>query len=573
MIGHRDGWRETRAFVHLGPAEQGVAGLRRQRLSRRALIGVGAAVAASGAALALRGSGGGRLPVLYDSRTFNRGNGGEPDTLDPQLASTLNEDNIIGDMFLGLLTEDAHGNPVPGAALGFTRSADGLAYTFALRDHVWSDGVPVTAHDFVYSYRRMLDPKTAAQYAALLYPIKNAEAVNGGKLAPDRLGVRARDDHTLEIEFTIEVPYANQLFMYFPTFAVPRHVVMRHGEDWLLPENVVTNGAYILREWVPNDHITLVKNPRFYDAKNVAIERITFYPTADYSAALKRFRAGEIDIQDGVPSQEIDWLKYNMPGVLRASPFMATRYIVFNSAVKPFDDLRVRTALSLAINREIITSRVMRGGERPAYAFVPPHMPGYSGKAQIRFRDMPMAARVEKARALLRAAGFGPGNRLSFDFNVYDTSDARLIAVALQAMWESVGADANILPSDMKNHYNLLLRRAFSVGWAGYIADYSDAKDFLFQCESSIHDLNYGNYTNPRYDALLAQSDRERDPAARSRLLEAAEQMLLDDAAIAPVFNDVSRNLVSPAVLGWYGNDINTNRTRYLRLDRTRVAV
>lgn len=476
-------------------------------------------------------------------------------------------------MFLGLMTESAAGMPVPGVAQGYTVSDNGLIYTFTLRDHVWSDGVPVTANDFVYSYRRMLNPKTAAQYAVLLYPIKNARAVNTGTLPPEAVGVRALDSRTLQVEFAIQAPYAKQLFMYFPTFAVPQHAVERHGEKWLLPQNIVTNGAYILKEWVPNDHILLVKNPRFYDADNVAIERVFYYPTPDYSAALRRFRTGEIDIQNGVPSEEIDWLKYNMPSVLRASPFMSIRYLVFNTTVKPFNDLRVRTALSLAIDREIVAGRVMHAGERPAYAFVPPRMPGYPGNAQLRFRDMPMSARIAKARALLSEAGYGPHNPLAFDFNVYDTSDARLSSVALQAMWQSIGCEVNIVPSDKKDHYNLLFKRAFSVAWAGYVADYLDAKDFLFQWVGGRNMLNYGGYNNPQYDALICSSDHAPDPAERAALLEKAEQILLDDMIVAPLFNDVSRNLVSPAVQGWVGNDIDVNRTRYLRLDRSRAEV
>ncbi|HUO91860.1 MAG TPA: peptide ABC transporter substrate-binding protein [Rhizomicrobium sp.] len=544
------------------------------RFSRRAVIGAGgAAVVFGGAYSALRGASQRRIVSSSDNKTFNRGNGAEPDTLDPHYASTLTEDNIIGDMFLGLTTEDALGTPVPGAATGYTVSNGGLVYTFTLRDHTWSDGVPVTAQDFVYSYRRVLGPKTIAQYAVLLYPIKNARAVNIGKLPPEALGVRAIDDRTLEVEFAVQAPYARQFFMYFPLFAVPRHVVERHGDEWLRPQNIVTNGAYILKEWVPNDHILLVKNPRFYDADNVSIERVFYYPTSDYSAALKRFRAGEIDIQNGVPSEEIDWLKYNMPRALRSSPFMSIRYLTFNTRVKPFDDLRVRTALSLAIDREVVAGRVMRGGERPAYAFVPPHMPGYPGRAELRFRSMPMAARVQKARALLHEAGFGPKNPLTFDYNVYDTSDARLVSVALQAMWHSIGAEANIIPTDKKNHYNLLFKHAYSVAWAGYVADYLDAKDFLYQWLAGRNYMNYGGYNNPRFDALLAQSDTAQDPKVRAALLEQAEQLLLDDMIVAPLFNDVSRNLVSPAVEGWFGNDIDINRTRYLKLDRRRAEV
>src|ERR1700678_1302969 len=544
------------------------------RLSRRTLIGAGGLFAAyCGAAFAFRGSGERRRTAYYDTHALNRGKGAEPDTLDPHLASTQYESNILGDLFLGLMTEDAAGNPVPGAATGFTVSNDGLVYTFTLRDHVWSDGTPVTAHDYVYSYRRMLDPKTAAQYAAILYPIGNAQAVNARERPGEDLAVRALDDRTLQIEFTVEVPYVAQLFTHYTTFAVPRHVVERFGDQWQRPQNMVTNGAYTLKEWVSNDHIQLVKNPHFYDAKNVTIERVTYYPTQDFSAALKRFRAGEIDTQMGVPSQEIGWLKYNMPGALQVTPYIQTEYVLFNFGAKPFDDLRVRTALSLAVDREVIAGRVMHAGERPAYAFVPPHMPGYPGNAQLRFRDMPMPARVAKARALLSEAGYGPHNPLAFDFNVYDTSDARPASVALQAMWHSIGCDVNIVPSDKKDHYNLLFKRAFTVAWAGYVADYLDAKDFLFQWLGGHNSMNYGAYDNPQYDALVGRSDRTPDPAERGALLEKAEQILLDDMIIAPLFNDVSRNLVSPAVLGWYGNDIDINRTRYLRLDRSRAEV
>lgn len=540
-------------------------------LSRRTLIGAGGLFAAyCGAAFAFRGSGEGHRAAYYDTHALNRGNGAEPDTLDPQLASTQYESNILGDLFLGLMTEDAAGNPVPGAATGFKVSDDGLVHTFALRDHVWSDGTPVTAHDYVYSYRRMLDPKTAAQYAAILYPIKNAQALNTNRCGSEDLAVRALDERTLQIEFAVEVPYITQLLTHYTTFAVPRHIIERYGDEWQRPQNMVTNGAYTLREWVANDHIKLVKNPRFYDAKNVAIERVTYYPTQDFSAALKRFRAGEIDTQMGVPSQEIGWLKYNMPGALRITPYVETQYVLFNLGAKPFDDLRVREALSLAIDREVISSRVMHAGEHAAYAFVPPNIPGYPGNAQIRFRAMPMEARVSKARWLLGQAGFGPDNPLVFDYNVADTSDARLVAVAMQAMWGAVGAQANVVPLDEKNHYSLLVKRDFSVAWAGWVADYRDAKDFLFLLQSTSHDLNNGAYNNPKYDALITASDAARDPADRGRLLADAEQLALDDVALAPVFHQASRDLVSPAVQGWIGNDINLNRTRYLRLDRSR---
>jgi oligopeptide transport system substrate-binding protein len=543
------------------------------RLSRRLLLsGASAAVLVGGTAFALRGSGAGHRSDA-DAKTFNRGNAAEPDTLDPHLASASYENNIIGDMFLGLMTEDAAANAVPGAALSYSASPDGLVYTFKLRDHKWSDGVTVTAQDYVFSLRRILDPKTAGQYASILYPIENAEAVNGGKLPLDRLGARAIDDKTLEITFNVQVPYVDQLFTHYATFAVPQHVVELHGDRWLQPENIVTNGAYVLKEWVPNDHILLVKNPHFYDAQNVEIETVYFYPTQDFSAALKRFRGGELDMQNGVPSQEIAWTRSNLPGALHVSPYILTQYVLFNVGQPPFNDLRVRTAMSLAIDREIIAAKVMHAGEKPAYAFVPPYMPGYPSKAQIGFRNLPMEARIEKAKALLKEAGYGPGNPLTFDYNIEDQSDSRLISVAMQAMWKEVGAVVRITPSDDKNHYNLLRKQDFTAAWAGWVADYRDAKDYLFLCETSSKDLNFGRYSSAKFDSLMEQADHERDPARRETLLEAAEQTALDDVALAPVYFGVSRDLVSPAVKGWVSNPLDVNRTRYLSLDRSRFLV
>jgi ABC-type oligopeptide transport system substrate-binding subunit len=278
-------------------------------------------------------------------------------------------------------------------------------------------------------------------------------------------------------------------------------------------------------------------------------------------------------MQNGVPSQEITWARANLPGALHVAPYILTQYIQFNVIQPPFNDLRVRTAMSLAIDREIIAAKVMHAGEKAAYAFVPPYMPGYPSKAQIGFRTLPMAARVEKAKALLKEAGYGPGNPLTFDYNIEDQSDARLISVALQAMWKDVGAEVRIVPSDGKNHYNTLRRQDFTAAWAGWVADYRDAKDYLFLCQTSTKDLNFGRYSSAKFDSLMDQADHERDPAQRATVLEAAEQTMLDDVALAPVYFGVSRDLVSPAVRGWVNNSLDTNRTRYLSLDRNRFLV
>jgi len=232
----------------------------------------------------------------------------------------------------------------------------------------------------------------------------------------------------------------------------------------------------------------------------------------------------------------------------------------------------VREALSLAIDREVLAEKVMRAGERAAYSIVPPHMPSYPGTAALRFRGLSMQARIERARDLLGKAGYGPQNPLSFDYNIVNETDSRLVAVALQAMWSEVSAHARIVPSDLKNHYNLLMKQNFSVAWAGWVGDYRDAKNFLLLGQSSAKALNYGVYSNPRFDALMDAADRTAGAQARGSLLNEAEQLMLDDAALAPLFFGVSRTLVSPAVKGWIDNQINVNRTRFLSLDRSRVA-
>jgi oligopeptide transport system substrate-binding protein len=558
-----------------GPGEARMAVIAKAKLSRRALLGSGAALlAAGGSAYALHDDAKMERRSTAGPRTLNRGNGSEPDTLDPQLAVTTWENNIIGDMFLGLMTEDAAGRPVPGAAESYSASEDGLTFRFRLRQHNWSDGRPVTAEDFVYSFRRLMAPGTAAQFASILYPIENAEAVNAGHMAPEKLGVRAVDPGTLEVRFHFQVPYVAQLMTHYATFAVPPHVVEKYGPSWTRPQNIVSNGPYVLDEWVANDHITISKNKRFYDADATSIETVAFYPTPDASAALKRYRAGEFDVLgNSVAFQETAWLRREIPDQLYLTPFMATQYCVYNFERKPFDDPRVRRALSMAIDREVLVDKITRGGETAAYSLVPPRMPNYPGAARARFHGRPMDKRRMDASDLLKEAGYGPGNRLRCAFNIPMTSEGKIVGVSLQEMWREIGVEAQLMLSEGQVHYDLLRRQDFDIGWCGWSADYLDAQDFLFLLDSATKDLNYGRYSNRLYDALMHRSDVERDTVRRGQLLQFAEQRMLDDAAIAPVYFGVTRDLVSREVKGWISNDVNINRSRYLWLDRLHPSV
>lgn len=503
------------------------------------------------------------------AQVLHRGNQNEPDTLDPHRATGSWESSIISDMFVGLMTDGPDGLPIYGAAESHTISPDGLVATFTIRkDHVWSDGVPVTADDFVYGMRRILDPKSAAEFASFLYPIKNAAEVNSGKVPVEELGVRAVDARTLEITLAHPAPYLPALLAHYTSYGVPKHVIEKFGADWTNPGNLVSNGPYMLAAWVPNDHVKIVKNPLFFDAANVKIDEVYFFPTDDLESALKRFRAGEIDTNNGIPSQKLEYVRSELGSEVRIAPFMNLRYITMNNLRAPFNDMRVRKALSLAIDRETITGKILKAGEAPAYAMVPPGVAGYAGGPQIAFKDVPYAQRVEEAKALLAQAGFGPENPLSFSFNYIADPDSKRVAVALAGMWQSVGVKAELLVSEKKVHYDTVREGNYEVGEANWIADYNDAKNFLFLTQPSSGKMNMSKYANLEFEALMAQADQTIDPVARAALMAQAEKMMLDEYPVAPVYYGVSRSLVKTYVKGWVDNVANIHRTRFLSIDR-----
>jgi oligopeptide transport system substrate-binding protein len=498
---------------------------------------------------------------------FNRGNAAEPGTLDPHLAQGVWEDTIIGDMLMGLTTESAKGEPVPGAAEKWESSADGKTWTFHLRDHQWSDGKPVTAGDFVFAWRRILDPKTASQYAYYLYLIKNAEAVNTGKMPGTALGISAPDDKTVVVELEHPAPFLAQYLTHYTTSPVPRHVVEEKGDAWSKPGNYVGNGAYTVTDWIPNDHVTLVKNPKFWDAENVKIERQIFYPTTDYEAALKRFRAGELDTQDRLPSLEIDWLRANMPETLHLDPILVTEYVSMNQMRKPFDDIRVREALNLAIDREILTSKVIKVGDIPAYGVVPPGIANYPGGNSFPFKSTPQPERLKRAQMLMQQAGYGPDKHLKTTLAIRSASaDALRIPAAMQAMLKSAYVDIEIVQFDAAIFYAKMQQSDFDLGLAAWSADFNDSTTFLDMLKKGNAN-NYGHYYNAKYDGLMDQAAGEADLMKRGALLAQAEDIALKDFAWMPTYFWVSGHLVRPYVKGWEANARDQHRTRWLSLD------
>ncbi len=517
------------------------------------LTGLAAAVTLAGAAMAV---------------TLHRGNAQEPDTLDPQRATSSWEGAIIGDMLMGLMTEDAAGEPIPGMASHYEVSADGLTWTFHLRpDAVWSDGEPVTAEDFVFALRRINDPATAAQYATLTHVVKNARAASLGEVPLEQIGVRAVDAQTLELTLEHPAPYLPHLLTHYTMYPLPRHVLAKAGDNWVKPGTYVSNGPYMLSAYLPGEYVEVVKNPRFFDAGNVAIDTVRYYGQDDQNAALKRFRAGEYDTVSGVPGQMIPELRRTVPEALRIAPMYATSYLIFNMRLAPFSDLKVRRALALAVDRETIVGRIMGGGEAAASAMVPPGIPNYPHDAAVPGYADGMDARRAEARRLLAEAGYGPGNSLRFTIIHNQLTDTRRIAAALQSMWKAVGVEMTPQAMEGKTVAAQLRGGDYDVAWAAWVADFPDATNFLYLAETRAGEMNRPRYSNPLYDELILKAEGEPDASQRGEMLSEAEQIMLNDVPLAPVFHSVSRNLVGPHVIGWADSPDNVHRTRWLRID------
>ncbi len=507
------------------------------------------------------------FPAGADS-IIHRGNGAEPETLDIHRSSGVPEANIQRDLFEGLVTERADGSLAPGVAKAWSVSDDGLTYTFSLRDDAkWSNGQPVTAEDFVFAFRRALSPKTASDYAFILWPIRNAEAFSKGDISdPKEIGVEAVDAHTLKITLAAPTPYFLGLLTHHMAYPAPRQAIEKHGRQWTRPGKLVSNGAYRLAEWQPQSHIRLEKNPHFHDERNVKTDAIVYLPTEDKNAELKRFRAGELDITEDVPSSQIPWIEKHLPKAFHSTPYIGTYYLAFNLTAKPFrDNAELRRALALAIDRKLLTEKVTRGGEIPALGWVPPGVEGYRAQ-QMAEADVDQKAREAKARQLYEKAGYGKGNPLTIEL-LYNTSDNhKKIAIAVAAMWKKVlGVKTRLRNEEWKVYLDSRKKRDFQVIRAGWIGDYNDAYTFLSLFKSDVGQMNPSGYANPDYDALMRQAETTLDQKKRTALMQQAEAILLRDMPLIPIYYYTTQHLVSPGIKGWEDNVMDVHPSRFLR--------
>ena len=495
---------------------------------------------------------------------FRFNNGAEPEIYDPGLAVGQPDGRVCRIMFEGLTAPDPKTlEPLPGQAERWETSADGLTYTFHLRPGLeWSDGSPLTARDFEWSWLRVLKPENAARYANLLYPIENAEAYNKGTLEDStRVGIHAPDDSTLVVRLAQPTPYFAFLTEFYTYLPVPRRAIERFGNGWTRPGKVVSNGPFVLKEWRQGDHFEFVRNPSYWDAANVRLDRVIAYSVEDVNTSVNLYKAGVIDWTTSgyVPSQFVPYL-------MQYDDFQHGRYhgVYFysvNVTRKPLDNVWVRRALNYALDREAITNDLLKRIYDPWGNFAPSGYPGYEAPPGLVFDPV-------KARDCLARAGYPGGKgfpRISILFNT--SENHRRIAEALQAMWKrELGIDVELSNQEWGSYLQATTSLQYDVARRSWIGDYLDPTTFL-----GIGITGDGNnrtgWSDPRYDGLLRQAASETNPARRMKLLRDAEALLLDSGPFIPIYHYSITDLVKPYVHGLYPNVLDTHDLKWVWID------
>ncbi len=503
---------------------------------------------------------------------LTRGNGAEPATLDPHATDGRAESNIFRDLFEGLVVYGPSGQIMPGMAEAWDISADGLSYTFHLRATAkWSNGTPVTAEDFVYSLRRAVTPRPGSEPSANLRVIRNAEDVMSGERAATELGVEAPNPLTLKISLRGPTPYFLALLSADDSaLPVNRAAVEAHPDHWAEPGAMISNGPYQLAEWLPNQQITLVRNPHYYGTDAVKIDKVVFLPIANASEELKLFKEDKIDMTNEVPQEQVRWISLTNPHEFWNKPYLATYYYAFNLMAEPFKgNLPLRKALAMAVNRDALVEKVTRAGELPAYSLVPPTVPGYK-RQSLPFIEQTYEQRLEEARKLFAESGYSPAEPLTIEL-LYNTSDNnRRVADAITEMWSEAFGKGIIVSTVNTNRSEYLQRRArrqFQIVRAAWIGDYADATVFLnLMLSQASPPRNDAGYANPAYDGLLAAAAVAVDPVERAGLLQNAERLMLSEYAIIPIYHYATKSLVKERVKGMTFNLRDVHPTRFLRL-------
>ncbi|EMD1659124.1 oligopeptide ABC transporter substrate-binding protein OppA [Pluralibacter gergoviae] len=495
--------------------------------------------------------------TLAAKQELVRNNGSEPQSLDPHKIEGVPESNISRDLFEGLLVSDLDGHPVAGVAEKW-ENKDFKVWTFHLRkDAKWSNGDPVTAQDFVYSWQRITDPKTASPYASYLQygHLLNVDDIIAGKKPTSELGVKAIDDHTLEVTLSEPVPYFYKLLIHPSTSPVPKAVVEKYGDKWTQPANIVTNGAYKLTDWVVNERIVMERNPQYWNNAKTVINKVTYLPISSEVTDVNRYRSGEIDMTyNNMPIELFQKLKKEIPKEVHVDPYLCTYYYEINNQKAPFTDERVRTALKLGLDRDIIVNKVKNQGDVAAFGFTPPYTDG-AKLTKPEWFGWTQEKRNAEAKKLLAEAGYTDAKPLTFNL-LYNTSDLhKKLAIAAAAIWKkNIGVNVKLENQEWKTFLDTRHQGTFDVARAGWCADYNEPTSFL-NIMISNSSSNTSHYKSPAFDKIIADAIKATDEAQRSALYDKAEQQLDKDSAIVPVYYYVNARLVKPWVGGYTGKD------------------
>ena len=501
--------------------------------------------------------------------TLHWGNGTEPQSLDPHIATGVPEHHIISALMEGLVHK--HGEtlePRPGVAESWDISDDGRIYTFYLRKNArWSNGDPHNAHDYVWSWWRALQPALGNLYAYMYFPIANAKAYYEGEISDfDQVGVKAIDDYILQVTLSEPIPYFLQLLDHYSTYPVHRATVEKfgtadqRGTRWTYEGNIVGNGAFQLKEWKINRRITVERNPHYWNADNVQLNQVVFYPTENVTTEERMFRAGQLHYS-GIPSDKIEVYKAANDPSLRIQPYLGIYFYRLNVDKPHLKDKRVRRALGMTINRDLLVSQITKGGQIPAYAITPPGTMGYYPESDLKFDP-------ESAKQLLADAGYPNGEGFPTTEILYNTSEGhRKIAVALQQMWKKhLNIDVTLLNQEWKVYLDTVSNRHYEIARAGWIGDYVDPNNFLdmFLCNGGNNRTNWCNF---EYDQIiLEQVPKAKTHQDRLELFKQAEILLLDEMPVIPIYVYTSNNLVHPSVKNFGRNILNQANYREMYL-------
>ena len=500
------------------------------------------------------------------ARELRRGNGSEPDSIDPQLARMEAAMTILRDCYEGLVSMAPDGSPIPGAAESWSVSDNGRSYTFRLRASArWSNGDRLVAEDFVQAFRRLVNPATASQYALMLEPVVNAADIVAGRKPAESLGVEAPDEATLVVHLTEPSPYFVAMLSHPSTFPVHRRTLAARPKEFARPGVAVTNGAFTPTAWEIGSHILAVRNKHYWNDAGNRLDAVRYVHVADPVTELTRFRAGDLDVTYTVPPGEVERIEKELPGQLHIAPHVGVYYYGLALDLPPFRRAqKLRQALAMAIDREVLTRQVLGDGERPAYGWVPPGVAGYEPQ-RFDWAGFDAAARIAEAKQLYAEAGYSAKHPLRVELRTSKSPLHDRIALAVTAMWkEHLGAEVSLRSEDFRVLKAAIDAREAPLFRGSWIGDYNDAYSFL-QVLKGGFGINLPRYASDPYDVALAMAVVSTGDK-RATYLAAAERQLLTDVPMIPLYFYVSKHLVAPRVTGWYDNVMNVTYSKDLSL-------